>query len=91
MAEDEGGNGSEDRLADSTVDEVARELSRSRSTVREWCRAGEIPGAYRLNGREWRIPRSGLQKFLDGQGGSRPRRLGRCHETDLSAWRREST
>jgi hypothetical protein len=43
---------------------VAALLSRSASTVRNWCAAGVIPGAYRLRGRrEWRVPRSALLKF----------------------------
>ena len=43
---------------------VAALLSRSPSTVRNWCAAGVIPGAYRLRGRrEWRVPRTALLKF----------------------------
>ena len=43
---------------------VAALLSRSPSTVRNWCAAGVIPGAYRLRGRrEWRVPRSALITF----------------------------
>jgi hypothetical protein len=43
---------------------VAALLSRSASTVRNWCAAGVIPGAYRLRGgREWRVPRSALITF----------------------------
>ena len=91
LADEECSNGSQDWLADFTVNRVASELSRSPSTVREWCRAGKIPEAYRLNGREWRIPRSGLQKYLNRQDGSGPRSPRRHREIDLSAWRREST
>lgn len=43
---------------------VAALLGRSASTVRNWCAAGLIPGAYRLRGRrEWRVPRGGLITF----------------------------
>lgn len=57
-----------DRSTDIEVDldcaRVAALLSRSASTVRNWCAAGVIPGAYRLRGgREWRVPRSALITF----------------------------
>lgn len=43
---------------------VAALMSRSASTVRNWCAAGVIPGAYRLRGgREWRVPRSAFLTF----------------------------
>lgn len=43
---------------------VAALLGRSASTVRNWCAAGVIPGAYRLRGRrEWRVPRGALITF----------------------------
>lgn len=43
--------------------EVGKILNRDASTVRLWCRAGLLPGAYRLLGREWRVPRSAIAKF----------------------------
>lgn len=45
---------------DLTAGEVAGLLSRKEVTVRGWCAAGLLPGAYRLLGREWRIPRASL-------------------------------
>lgn len=51
------GEGAEDgRLADLTVEELAEELDRAKSTVPGWLKAGELPQAYKLNGREWRVP-----------------------------------
>ena len=76
-------------IGDLTCEQAAEPLGRSPSTVREWCRAGEIHGAYRLRGREWRIPRSGLREFLEGQVTSRPQAFHRDQENDLSSWRRE--
>ena len=76
-------------IDDLTCEQAARILGRSPSTVREWCRAGEIRGAYRLKGREWRLPRSGLREFLDGQGNRRPQTVHRRREADLGAWRGE--
>ncbi len=61
----EGAN--EDVVVDLTVEQVANKLGRSPSTVRNWLAAGEIPGAYRLKGREWRIPPAALERFLDKQ------------------------
>lgn len=52
---------------DLTVQAVAQDLGRAASTIRYWCRAGLLEGAYRLRGREWRIPPAALQRFLNGQ------------------------
>jgi hypothetical protein len=62
------GSSTEDARLDIEVDldcpRVAALLGRSASTVRNWCAAGIIPGAYRLRGnREWRVPRSALITF----------------------------
>ncbi len=50
----------------STVDEVAREFGRARSTVRNWCRRGVLVGAFGLHGREWRIPTDAVTGLLVG-------------------------
>jgi excisionase family DNA binding protein len=61
--EAEGVNGS--TISDLTVEALAAELGRSTtSTVRGWLGAGAIPEAYKL-GREWRIPRAAVRRFLD--------------------------
>lgn len=67
---------------DLTVAGVAEKLGRRPSTVRAWCERGELPGAYKLRGREWRIPRSALEAFLDSQ------RLGKGQSDRLGDWRR---
>ena len=56
-----------DVTADLRLEDVAAQLERAVSTVRTWCQQQRIPGAYRLRGREWRIPRKGLQAFLDAE------------------------
>jgi hypothetical protein len=48
---------------DLTTGEVGRLLSRDEKTVASWCRSGLLTGAYRLRGREWRIPRAALVAF----------------------------
>jgi excisionase family DNA binding protein len=54
-------------LADLSVPEVAHALGRAPSTVRAWCAAGEIEGAYKLRGREWRVTRAALRAWQDRQ------------------------
>ncbi len=57
----------ENVVVDLTVEQAAKKLGRSPSTVRNWLAAGQIPGAYRFKGREWRTPPSALERFLDKQ------------------------
>ena len=46
---------------DLTVEAAAQLLKRKPSTVRGWCAAGDLPGAYR-RGRAWYIPRAALER-----------------------------
>jgi excisionase family DNA binding protein len=81
-------------LADLTADEVAREFGRSASTVRGWLGEGRFPGAYRLNGREWRIPRADVIAWLSAQrpaaACSKPKRTRLNGTPDLSSWRKHT-
>jgi excisionase family DNA binding protein len=52
---------------DLTCHQVADALGRDASTVRSWVARGDFPGAYRLNGREWRIPPESLRAWQEGQ------------------------
>ena len=73
-----------------TLDEVAQTVGRAVSTVRTWCNSGQIEGAFRLNGRDWRVPERALRRYLEGQGedaGDEAPRI-RAGEVDLSRWRR---
>ena len=76
-------------LVDLTADDVARELGRTAACIRGWCRSKKL-GGYRLNGREWRVPRAALQTFLKAQATKtsehRPTRTAKS--VDLAAWRR---
>jgi len=54
---------------DFTIAELAARFYRSPSTVRGWCERGRFEGAYKLNGRDWRIPPGGVDAFLAGQRG----------------------
>jgi excisionase family DNA binding protein len=73
------------------VEEAAEEVQRSPSTVRSWLWAGTMRG-YKLNGRNWRIPRSALREYLDSQG-RKAATVARVEveedgKVDLSAWRK---
>lgn len=80
------------QLADLTVSELASELDRSAATIRGWCGSGKIPGAYRLRGREWRIPPSAVRRFLEHEASERNESAGHdvAHPIDLGTWRKEA-
>jgi len=84
--------------ADLTVKEVATRFGRKPCTVRLWVERGMFSGAYRLHGREWRIPaaalaqfeadaRSGVTKYSPANIGARPRSQS---APKLSDWRKAS-
>jgi excisionase family DNA binding protein len=66
--------------AEFTVAELAARFHRSPSTVRDWCEHHRFDGAYKLNGRDWRIPRAAVDAFLAEQRGENP-------VTQLGDWR----
>jgi len=63
-----------------TVAELATRFHRSASTVRGWCERHRFDGAYKLNRRDWRIPKTAVDLFLAEQQGESP-------VTQLGAWR----
>lgn len=78
--------------ADLTVQDVARMFGRSPSTIRGWITSGRLE-AYRLAGRELRIERAALDRYLADERASararpssRPSRT-RSGTTDLRSWR----
>lgn len=79
-----GSCGSEHAVAppDFTVAELAGRFHRSPSTIRDWCEHGRFEGAYKLNGRDWRIPQAAVDTFL-----ARQRRQPQESLVRLSAWR----
>lgn len=68
-----------------TAGKVGDLLGRSAASVRAWCASGRLPGAFRLQGREWRIPRAALDRFLANAAAGRD---GAEQAPDLSRWRR---
>ena len=73
-------------VVDLTAEEVAELFDRTPACVRGWARQGKLPGAYRLHGREWRIPRAALEA-LRGETRDPQRHPG--GPVDLGSWRRE--
>ncbi|HVH67002.1 MAG TPA: helix-turn-helix domain-containing protein [Gemmatimonadales bacterium] len=65
---------------DVTIAQLAARFYRSPSTIRGWCECGRFQGAYKLNGRDWRVPVAGVDAFLAEQ-------RGRVRVTQLDAWR----
>ncbi len=90
MLDEDDGHESDLILRDLRVEEVAEETCRSPSTVRSWLISGELRG-YKLQNRDWRVPRSALREFLNNQPANRsgddagPKSLRRV---DLGAWRK---
>jgi excisionase family DNA binding protein len=80
-----------DGSGDLSIGEVAERTRRADSTVRAWLNHGLFPGAYKLRGRDWRIPQTALQAFLEEEAtGKGTRRNGqRTGTVDLAAWREE--
>jgi excisionase family DNA binding protein len=76
---------------DHTVQQVADQFNRGASTIRTWCETGALPGAYRFNGREWRIPASAIDAMQREQAKrhATPRTASRpARPADVSSWRK---
>ncbi len=62
---------------DLSVVQLAEQLGRSPSAVRDWIAAGLFPGAYRLPGEKragaWRVPVSAVEAFTERQRAKMPR------------------
>src|SRR5947207_2725898 len=66
---------------DLTIRGLAHLFGKQPSTARAWVERGDFPGAYKLHGKEWRVPVSAVETFQDRQ-----RRRAKS-EPRLSAWR----
>lgn len=83
---DDGEPEEEQPAGDLTVDEVAAHFQRSPSTVRGWCSRGELR-AYKLNRRDWRIPRPAIREYEEAQ--REPEPVDDEH-VDIAEWRKAS-
>src|SRR5258708_15500182 len=61
-------------LVDLPIGELARLFGKRPSTVRAWVERGDFPGAYKLHGKEWRVPASAIKAFQNRQRGGSPTR-----------------
>ena len=67
---------------DLSIRGLAQLFGKQSSTVRAWVERGDFPGAYKLNGKEWRVPPSAVEGFQNLQRQrSRP-------TSKVSAWRK---
>lgn len=73
------------------VPALADRFDRAESTIRAWCRDGDLEGAYRLNGREWHVPVEAVERFEEEQreADEEPGPVGRGPAVDLGSWRGE--
>jgi len=65
---------------DLTIRDLAQLFGKQPSTVRAWVERGDFPGAYKLHGKEWRVPVSAVDSFQNRQRRAKS-------DTRLSAWR----
>jgi predicted site-specific integrase-resolvase len=66
---------------DLTIRGLAQLFGKQPSTVRAWVERGDFAGAYKLHGKEWRVPESGVEAFQNRQRRAMP-------NARLSGWRR---
>ncbi len=69
------------RRVDLTIRDLAQLFGKQPSTVRAWVERGDFAGAYKLHGKEWRVPESGVEAFQNRQRGA-------TSDAGLSAWRK---
>jgi hypothetical protein len=74
-------------LVDLTIGDLGRLFGKGPSTVRAWVERGDFPGAYKLHGKEWRVPASAVEAFQDRQRHRKAPSRGAETESRLSAWR----
>jgi len=72
---------------DLSAKQVAIVFGRSPATVRLWAEQGQLVGAWKLNGKSWRIPVAAVEQFRRNQGAPAPTQL-RPSTGDLGDWRR---
>jgi len=72
---------------DLTIRDLAHLFGKKSSTVRAWVERGDFPGAYKLHGKEWRIPASSVEAFQDRQRDAARRGRHAVSPSGLSEWR----
>jgi hypothetical protein len=82
------------QAADMTIADLALRFRRHASTIRGWLDKGAFAGAYKLRGREWRIPAESLAAFEEAARREAGIRVaapkGSRHSTpNLADWRKK--
>lgn len=72
---------------DLSVLDLANLFGKQPSTVRAWLERGDLPGAYKLQGKEWRVPPSGVDAFQNQQRSETRKNRPRGGSPRLSDWR----
>ena len=86
-----------ERLVDYTTREAGQAFGKAPSTVRLWCERGELPGAYLVRGKEWRIPAAAIRAKQEREadayreGREREAATGTSEPVSLDAWRRATS
>ena len=75
-----------------TLGEAGELVGRSPSTIRTWANSGQLDGAFKLQGRSWRIPESAIESFIERQQSDEhePPTVRSEGPVDLGAWRSPS-
>ena len=73
-----------------TLEEAGEIVGRSPSTIRTWANGGQLNGAFKLQGRSWRIPEATVQRFIERQqsGEHELPMVARSGPVDLGDWRK---
>ena len=72
-----------------TLEEASEVVNRSPSTIRTWANTGQLDGAFKLQGRSWRIPASAIESLIERQqsGQHEPPTVQGDGPVNLSSWR----
>lgn len=79
---------SQSGAVDLTVAQLAARFDRKPSAVRAWLERGDIPEAYKLNGREWRVPSASVEAFQERQREGNGRSKATSSSAALGDWRK---
>jgi excisionase family DNA binding protein len=72
-----------------TLEQVAQRVGRAEGTVRTWANSGDLEGAFKLNGRDWRVPASALERYIERQKEPNRATTRVRKPSDVSAWRKQ--
>ena len=72
-----------------TLAQAGEIVGRSASTIRTWANSSQLEGAFKLNGRDWRIPENALARFVERQQATEqePTTVSADGPVDLNSWR----